>query len=365
MFPLLFNLLLIGLWNIIIQPTNNNTRAKLYCFICGFQWFIISGFRSVYWSDTIVYYNSFQSSSVDLYETILKSIFQFPFSNSNTIDEPLYSLSMLLIKNFGGDFRLFLIIVSLFVSACLSYYIYCNSRNPFYSFLLYSTIFFVFFSMSAIRQSIAISLVGFLGFIAIKKRHYITFFVLLILAVQFHKSAIFALPLLLTQYIKFNKRNIILSIIIFILFISLRSKIISLSAPLIGYDGYVNNSYVGSRTLLYLFAYLAIWFMAIINRNRCIHHNEYFDLLFWTFTIGILYCSFSFSNSNAFRISFYFCLSIFFIIPEIIYSLGKWTPLASFLFVLSCLVLFFILTPALSGYSIFTPTCILFSINPV
>ena len=62
------------------------------------------------------------------------------------------------------------IIVAAIVFASLGYFIYKNSDDPAFSYVLFSALFYSFYAITGTRQALATALVVFVGFEFIKRK---------------------------------------------------------------------------------------------------------------------------------------------------------------------------------------------------
>lgn len=103
-----------------------------------------------------------------------------------------YPLFVKLFQVLTTDYRLFLFGVALLFFVALGRLIYYNTgniREAMIAFVLYEAMFYPFYSITGIRQTLAVAFTLF-GFECIKKRKFIPFLILVLVAFTFHKSAL-------------------------------------------------------------------------------------------------------------------------------------------------------------------------------
>lgn len=93
----------------------------------------------------------------------------------------------------NGDYQLFITIISAFVIYVFGRFIYRYSVSPVQSFVYYWGLWFYTFNFSALKQSIAMSLI-LLAFDAVLERKLLRFLIIVFLAMQFHFPAAIFLP---------------------------------------------------------------------------------------------------------------------------------------------------------------------------
>lgn len=169
-------LLLISLFFVIIhKPRNNKREAVILCFLIAFM----IGFK-----DMSV------SSDIDSYLT------RFINAAKNTkidTDEYEYGFSFYItfIKSLGFNFRWFLVISAYFTTGMLAFFIYKYSKNVAFSFFLHITIGLFMFSLSGMRQYMAMGIV--LMAMVYIRRHRLFAILLLLIAMTVHYSSFICL----------------------------------------------------------------------------------------------------------------------------------------------------------------------------
>lgn len=119
--------------------------------------------------------------------------------SSRNIDSG-YAILNKIIYLFTQDFRILEVIIFIISFTIFSLIIYKRSYYPSMSFLIYMGLGFIGINLCILRQAIAYSLC-FASFDYLKRDKYIQYFLLLGIAVSFHKTAIF---FIITLYIKFG-----------------------------------------------------------------------------------------------------------------------------------------------------------------
>lgn len=94
---------------------------------------------------------------------------------------------------FGGDYQLFIIVLSAFVMIVFGRFIFRYSVSPIQSFVYYWGLWFFTFNFSALKQSIAMSLL-LLAFDAIMDRKILKYLILVVMAALFHFPAFIFIP---------------------------------------------------------------------------------------------------------------------------------------------------------------------------
>lgn len=177
----------------------NNLLRSFEAFIPFVSLFLIAGLRGVsVGTDTAVY--AYEFTNIDY--------------NNMRATEFGYSYLNLFISNIGGDFRFFLLAASFITTFSITLLIHNYSKNIIFSYILYVCLGMFAFSMSGLRQSIAISFT-ILAFIALLKNRKIVFISLVLLATSFHNSSILFLSLLVFIGRKFTQNQAMMVFIFF------------------------------------------------------------------------------------------------------------------------------------------------------
>lgn len=156
-----------------------NKEKKLFTVLALIPVTIISGFRNgEIGNDTAGYKLMFQNIANDDYNDRIE--IGFIYFNK-------------LLQFFTSDSQWLFIIVASFLSISIGVFVYKNAKDPFLAILFFVTLGLFQFSMSGVRQTIAVAMT-ILSMELIKKRKILWFLGLILLASQFHKSAMFFIP---------------------------------------------------------------------------------------------------------------------------------------------------------------------------
>lgn len=190
---------------VYINGTSRN-KDKLFIIITFTIFFVLSAFRSQnIGNDTFRY--------ISLYERIASESELSQFVSGYELG---YIYFNKIISFISPKPQFLLIITSILILIGFAIFIYKKSNNVFLSVFLFYTLGFYGSSLNILRQYIAI-LVILLAYEYIKKKKKIVSIVLIIVASQFHATALVGFLLLLIPYIRFNFKNTIISMFISVL----------------------------------------------------------------------------------------------------------------------------------------------------
>lgn len=217
---LIFILALIGL-NIYKEsgtPLQQQKNRKKYITFMMVLLALQSGLRNVaVGADTYAYYLMFDKATH-------YSLYQLLFDNTAlSFKDPGYLILTKLFSVFIPNYRLFLIAIAIFFFSALGklLYRYLNSNlDVLVSIALYECLYYSFFSITGLRQTIATGILLFALPLVLDKRHKrkntILFFLLLFVASTIHKSAFLFLPVYFLPRFR-NNKQVFLSV--FVLFV--------------------------------------------------------------------------------------------------------------------------------------------------
>ena len=190
----LLNIALIFIWAFFLlkyKPSKN--KKKAFCAIACVQWVILSGLRGMtVGADTIGYRRSFYRIGLTSWHKIFANV--SAYIGGAEIKDPGYALFVKIFQVFSTNYQVYLVFIALLFMIPMAIWIYRNSSMPCLSFIIFSTLFYSFYAVTGIRQTIATSLVVFIGYEFIKKKKPIPFLILVFLSFFIHKSCVCFLP---------------------------------------------------------------------------------------------------------------------------------------------------------------------------
>ena len=187
--------------------------------------------------------------------------------------EPGYMLLMKISsKLLRLDFQAFCIIVYLFITLSLYFFLKKYSERPCFSLLVYVCYTFFAFNVSGLRNSIAIAIV-LIGLTLLRddsKKSVLAFVVCVALAAQVHTSAWIALLFVLLCKFRFTRTHVVVLFAVGLLTIALRSALYALLANTVRDFGAAPSISPGGNVFalmaLLLFSGISIFIMQ--NRKR-------------------------------------------------------------------------------------------------
>lgn len=338
----LINIVLIIVWGFFLTHTNpTKEKKKVYCVIVATQWILLSGLRDFsVGSDTNEYKNAFERGLKQSWESLINNCWDYLF-NDLDIKDPGYYLLQKIFQVFSDDYRMWLFFIAIVFTGLMARWIYKYSSMPDISFLIYSVLFFAFFSITGHRQTLATALIFFLGYEYAKKRQFVKFAIIAFIAFMLHKSSVVFI-------IYYFIANISITPLYFALMIGIAVVVALLGQQLYGpvalflgfteehlsYDGGGAETYATVLTLLCVVTFL---FYPWISKQRTDAKNLY-NMMFLTLVTTLLV----YQQQGFMRVQQYFSLMIMIIIPELINAINKNYRAMAYLGVTVFLILYFL-----------------------
>ena len=248
-----------------------NMIQKKFTFIICFILFIICAFRAYSYKnyvgiDTQTYYSMWNNNlSADTIHDLLNFVHN---------DEGYYILGWILGKmNFS--FVTILILEAIMYVGIMYKFIIKYSKEPLISLLFFICLLFTF-SMSTIRQSIAMGICLLAYMLYDKYKHQklkslIIYGLLVMLAISFHKSAIIFVPAILIPKIRYNKKIVFIFLAIATLTMIFKTQFSSVFMSLAGdySQKYASYSITGDNvgTKFYIFVLFFVLLSIIFSKK--------------------------------------------------------------------------------------------------
>ncbi len=229
--------------------------------------------------------------------------------------EPGFGLLMKLCSTFHFPPQLYLFIVAIIINGGLMYFIYKNSDNVFMSTIIFMGAEFFSLSFTALRQLIA-TVIVLNSYNAIKQKKVIKFFLIILLASTFHKTALIFLPVYFLKDIKINKKTIIVGICLLILAQIFLLPLITFLTEKIYTSSYIKADGSGIIQTLVILAYLLFGYLLYRNKFKNNEHSD--DILFIIMYIAFLIQSLAYRISMINRLMWYFYIFAIIFLPKVV-----------------------------------------------
>lgn len=321
----LLNIFLILLFGFFLIRVNFNKKKKKYfCLLIAFHWILISGLRApTIGADTVGYIRAFKKVEVTSWKIIFNAIKQVYFNGRTPITssenflykDTGYLLFQKVVHIFTDNPQVYLFIVALIIFISLAFFVYNNSSDPIFSYILFSTLFYSFYAITGIRQALATALIVFIGSEYIKKREIWKFAMISLFAYILHKSAIVFIPFYFLAQIKITKKYLISLWLSSFIALNLGASFILKIANKIGYE---REDVFKADTTRYTLVILIIGIVASIFSQKIPKINTEKKLEFNATLLATIITLFTLIDQSIMRIQQYYALFLMFSIPSIL-----------------------------------------------
>lgn len=315
---LLFSILLLGMF---LEKNNKKTYSILICIILT----LIAGLRHyTIGNDTITYLRFFNN----VLSSYMTSRYEIGF---------IYFT--LFIRRITDNFTIYLLIISFLFNYIICKLIRKDSPNMIVSFLLFFLCRFFFNEMNIMRQYISTAII-ILGFKYIYKREFLQYFICIIVATLFHKSAFLCIILYFLYNVKITKKiSIIICIASLVMFSLFYNVVNYITMKLNMYETYVDLFYGSNKigNVISFIICLSIIFLSFyinkITKNNSLDKKE--NYYKWLLILATVTSFLSIKISILSRIKNYFDLFVVIFIPIIVEKInGKKKFLIYFIIIL-------------------------------
>lgn len=318
----IINILLIFVYAALFLYNRNLRNKKTFCILASLNWILLSGLRDFsIGADTLAYEYIFDRMVYRSWSSVLTEFFDIYFAGGQGKD-PGYMIFEKFVQIFTTNYQVFLIIIAITFTIPLGIWIHKNSSEPAMSFLIYSVLFYAFFAITGLRQTIATALVVMVGYKFIKERRFWPFLIITLVAFTMHKTAICFFPFYFIANKKITKKYFTILLAIFPIFFVFKNQLMVLLGGVAGYEQYVEQfegagTWIFSAILLILLGVTIFKYKIMLKNNLLVTH--YINALLIAFAFTPL----TFVDPSAMRVVQYYSLFLMLLVPEIIRAFNK------------------------------------------
>ena len=251
---------------------------------------LISGFRYRVGIDTLNYmevYNSLPS---------IRNVIDIFDSEDNYSIRPLFLLLVVISKLFSNDFWVCQLLHAIILNSCVFYFLYKESKYPFFCVVMYLFVYFFYFNMEIMRESLAVG-IFLLARNVLYQRRWIKYCIYVFIASLFHYSAFFMVIYPFVLRLKLNKKFIYILLGSLWMFILLKPVINSLLyamdstllvKKIISYMDYSDSNFAIKTFLIQLIKYSILPFAILMLYNKYISSSfKYESLVLFHILMGV------------------------------------------------------------------------------
>lgn len=260
-------MLLILFFCVFIENSMKSEKSKNHVFIFALiPYFVLMAFKNrTIGTDTDGYFLSFATMAGYDFKSFL-TMDDFGYERI----EKGYKLFIWLLSRLSSDGQLLLLATAIVSTFALYTFIKNNASNKSLALFFFIALGFFQFAMSGIRQTLAISITLF-AYKYIREQSLYKFLIVALIATQFHKSAIFFLPLYFVARMKMTSTNISLAILSIVFLYFSANSLLFFAADVLEYDYGIEqtgNGYIFFAIVLF------ITVLSLISRKELIYQRR-------------------------------------------------------------------------------------------
>lgn len=339
MIVLLANSILILLFATIFYRS-----PKAACFICGLQAFLILAMRSeFYGADALYYYNGYHLISGYSFEGICSVLSSSPIKVASLPYPYAYENGWVIVNwlfsHIGFTYRQFIIVLSGLTSFSLSFFAYRYSKKPGYSIFIATCLIFYLYSFYVLRQTLAFCICLFASKYLLERKPG-KFFILLLLAISFHRSAaIFAVlyPFVNRPVTKNTiEKSLVACVVLILVSAFFLPNILPRVLALFGKSHYALSFKFNNLLMLQLLTVGCLLFFDIDKLTK----SKTTSIAIWSSILSMLLYSLFLSNEVMARAIEYVWVFVIALIPAILEELEKHQQLIAYMGISLLLVIY-------------------------
>ena len=314
-----FLIILLGFFFSFLKSENSLKIRKIYLFIVSIILILESSLRGMsVGDDTLTYFDSFQSIKYTSWADIFR-YFSFFSGNNYENRDPGYDLFQKIFQVFSDDYRAYLFFIAIIFFSCLYLFLLRNTFTLFeliLGFLIYSALFYYFFSITGIRQTITTSVALYCSRY-IKERKLLKFIFPIMIVSFIHSSVLIFLPFYFVSSFKKIKLNFLIALILFLMIFVFKQNVVYFLISGSVYETYLSDlngagtlGFTSLLLLVVLSSYPLIDKMAKKYPDYIIYYNG--------ILMALILVPLTWVNSNAMRVVQYYSIYLIVFAPKII-----------------------------------------------
>ena len=318
-------LALIGAWYYSQGLTllNRDHRRKQYVIFVCILLILQSGLRHVaVGPDTYAYNRLFDEIKTTNWEQIWQNFYNVYILGEGK--DAGYPLLEKLFQIIFPEYRIFLFAVAIFFFWTLGRFLYRNTiqiGDILISLCLYQVLFYSFFSITGIRQTIATSFT-LLGYEYIQNKKIIPFIILILIAAFIHKSVLIFLPFYFIANFKYSRWLLIGSTLAVPFIFPLARQFATILAALSASDtymAYAESDYETSGAQVF-FIFMFLIALVTIFKSKSIIHNKNINTvpIINGFSLALIFTPLTWVDPSLMRVVQYYSIFSLLLLPILI-----------------------------------------------
>lgn len=282
---------------------------KYFIIACGIILFLYAALRGhrmqIDIPRYVMYYENYSKYSFEKILTLYDS----------NLKDPTYYVTGWLFSRIFTDPQWWLAFIGAIYVGAAMFLIYKESENPLLSLLAFIALGYFEFSLSGLRQAIAMALT-MVSYFFVKEKKFIPFIILVIIATLFHRSAIIFLIIYPIAHTKLGINHIVVFLVFLVVFFGFQGTVRSLIANV--FEDTQFEYYAGSEKSLTVSGFIiqaAIFLFSLMYYPLVKKKYEKADVLYNLSFLGLAFQLFSSMIAEFFRVSMYFSIFNIILIP--------------------------------------------------
>ena len=301
------------------RDADSNVNRLRYIKIVSFILILQSGLRNeAVGDDTHTYKVSFEDQKYvswsDAFETVTN------YYKFNLGKDPGFAIVEKAAYFITTNYNVYLFLIALLFFSALGHFIYNNSKrlkDIVISYLIYSVLFYSFFSITGHRQTIATALALF-SFKFLKQNKFIPFILLILIGSTIHKSCLIFIPFYFACRVNKPKYIFTGALLLFPVFMVFRDILVVYVQLIGGYEEYEQYEGAGTFTFTIMFIFLSI--VALFQQKYIMSQNQSNYFNFVAFAFAIVFLPLTWINPSMMRVVQYFSIFMLLFVPDILRS---------------------------------------------
>lgn len=319
------NIILIFVYACVFLWNPKVPKGKLwFCILAATNWILLSGLRGLdVGADTREYKEFFWDFCLNHYswEFVLNMFSDKFFSGVSLLSQdsaldPGYFLLLKSIQIFTDEYQIFLLLVAMAFMIPFACWVYRESKEPFISFLIYTCLFYEFFSITGIRQVVGTAIIFFAGNKFLKEKKYGCLLITIIVAFLVHKSIICYIPFFFISKIKITKLYSALCICVTVLAFAFKNVLFTILCNVFGYQKYLLPEDAGTWT--FTFMLVLVIFLMLLFKKRIFEIDSNATSSYNAMFMALMLTALTFVDPSAMRAVQYYSLYLVLVLPDIV-----------------------------------------------
>jgi len=237
--------------------------------------------------------------------------------------DPGFPLLIKIFYTFSKSYQAFLFFIAIFWFWALGNLIYNNVKTleqTVLAYFMYAVMFYTFYSITGHRQTLAMSICLF-GYQLVKKRKFLWFLLLILIAMQLNKSSLVFLRVYFIyriENINTVKKIYAIALLFSAIFFAFSSTIINFFIFISSYEQY--SEFDTTSTTNFTVMTILVGVIVLFRLKKTLNYDPNLIKFFMIYVFAIVLIPLSTANSIILRLIYYYSFPLMFIIPGIVLS---------------------------------------------